>query len=168
MLGVSIKNSSAQNTNQINDTIDKAQYILRTWGCRSLTLMGKIRVVNTLVMSLFVHTLMVLPLISERQMKNLESIIISFLWGTKRPKILIKILYRDPSEGGLRLTNLLARQKALQLRWFLKCNVSNELDYIYDWLDRDLKSKIWSCNIHKKDVKLMVVKDTYWRTVLET
>lgn len=86
-----------------NKIIDKAEAIVNLWQHRSLTLTGKVLVVNTLVSSLFTYKMMVLNSLSQQFITKIQTIINKFLWGNKKTKIKRDILKLPKMLGGLRL-----------------------------------------------------------------
>ena len=58
--------------------LPKVKAILTTWKARSLSLFGKIMIVNTLIASLFVHKMSVLPTIPDSIVNEIEKDIVTF------------------------------------------------------------------------------------------
>ena len=85
MLGVTIAHEDIMSKNY-NVLIDKVKQILKAWHNRGLTLIGKIQVVNTLIASLFVYKMMVLPSIPEPIIKRVDNEIKTFIWNGKKSK----------------------------------------------------------------------------------
>ena len=81
----------------------KAQSVLSGWIHRNLSLLGKVTVVNTLVASLYVYRLSVLPSPGEQIVREFESIVNKFLWNGARPKIPMRTLQQSKTLGGVKL-----------------------------------------------------------------
>ena len=139
------------------------QNIMECWYHRHLTLMGKVVVANSLLMSLLVYKMYVLSPMSQTQLQRIDAIICKFLWSGKKVKIPNKVLVLPKRCGGLKLTNVNLRHKALFLKWI---KISQEIpeisDYVCTWLQPVLKNLIWECNINSNDVSLACTKQTYW------
>ena len=105
-LGIDLYSSKKEMLVNLEKIILKVDTVSRLWYYRSLTLMGKILVVNTLIMSLFIYKLMVLPEIPSDIMKKIEKSIENFIWNGKKPKISLQILQEEKVNGGLGLTNI--------------------------------------------------------------
>ena len=138
------------------------------WYNRTLSLVGKVRVVNTLIGSLFAYKMNIMLNLSEAYIKEIESCINNFLWHGKRAKISLKVLQLDYKDGGLRLTNIRARQAAHKIKWIYKLR---NLDFLkecaYQRLSPTLRDTIWLCNLQEKDVrKLFDTKNNFWAQVL--
>ena len=91
VLGVTIAHENIVEKNY-QELISKTKGVLNAWYNRGLSLIGKVQVVNTLVASLFVYKMMVLPTIPNSTIKNLDNIIREFLWNGKKAKIAYGIL----------------------------------------------------------------------------
>ena len=90
----------------------RTKKVLNSWQNRGLSLLGKVQVVNTLVASIFVYKMMVLPLISTKICKNIDNLIRNFLWSGKKSKIAYNILQNPKSQGGLNLVNLQKKRQS--------------------------------------------------------
>ena len=64
--------------------IDKCNATLKRWSGRSLSLMGKVCVINTLIASLFVYKMSVLPSPSQSVIKQIHVMIERFLYGMEQ------------------------------------------------------------------------------------
>ena len=71
VLGVKIAHDDLVSRNY-EDLLAKSKKVLDAWYHRNLSLIGKVQVVNTLVASLLVYKMMVLPIIPRNICKNLE------------------------------------------------------------------------------------------------
>ena len=105
VLGVTIAHEEIVQKNY-DDLIGKTNQVLNSWKNRNLSLLGKVQVVNTLVASLFVYKMMVLPTIPDKTIKQIDNIIRDFIWNKKKSKIAYAILQNSTREGGANLVNL--------------------------------------------------------------
>ena len=108
VLGVTVAHEELTQKNY-EEMPGKVRSILNSWQNRGLSLFGKIQVVNTLVASLFVYKMMVLPKMPKSIIKNIENIIRNYLWNGGKAKIAYNILQLPKEEGGLNLVDF--RQK---------------------------------------------------------
>ena len=113
VLGVTISHDDIIEKNY-RSLIVKTSQTLNAWYNRGLSLLGKVQVVNTLVASLFVYKMMVLPAIPRVIEKTIENKIREFLWNGKKAKIAYSILQNPKSQGGLNLVNLSKKDIALK------------------------------------------------------
>ena len=168
VLGVTIAHEDIVSKNYV-DIIPKVKSILNAWNNRGLSLMGKVQVVNTLVASLFVYRMMVLPSIPKNIVKNVENIIRDYIWGGRKSKISFKILQNPKQEGGLNLVNLVNKDTALKATWpqILSC----EWEYaqvVYSIMRcTSISSDIWRCSLRPKDVGKLKITSEFWRDVLK-
>ena len=146
----------------------KLRKTLNTWYNRGLTLIGKVQVINTLIASLFVYKMMVLPLIPKDIVKNINNIIRNFIWNNKKAKIAYNILQLPKRQGGLGLVNLEHKEYALKATW--PQILQKEPEYaqiVYSLIHCSvLQEDIWRCSIAPEDVKGLRISSEFWRNVL--
>ena len=84
-----------------NEKLEKVKEILRCWKYRRLTLIGKITVIKSLVVSQLVYLLS--PLCSNYKVLNeINDLLYTFLWNGKGDKIKRKVMINDFGLGGLK------------------------------------------------------------------
>ena len=105
---------------QYENLLSKADNVLRAWSKHKLTLVGKVIIVNTLITPLFVYSMQVLPSPSKNFFEKFDKLILQFLWGSKKSKIPLKILYNAKTEGGLGLVNLRWKNESLKAVWVMR------------------------------------------------
>ena len=162
VLGVTIAHEDIVQKNYV-PLIEKAKQTLNAWYNRGLSLLGKVQVVNTLVASLFVYKMMVLPMIPTNIVKNIDNIIRDFIWNKKKSKIAYGILQLPKKEGGLGLVSLEKRDVALKASW--PQILSKEQDYakiVYIQMrNTTLEEDIWRCHLNTEDVKDLKIKNQF-------
>ena len=167
VLGVSVS-TDATLLSKINyeAIIKKSELTLKKWRSRNLSLLGKVLIVNSLVASLFVYKMSVLPKIPSEFVKKMNKIIESFIWNDRRAKIPIKVLQISKQEGGTGLVNLELKDCALKANW-VRILKSDQLvtEFMKKKLSTELGNEIWECNLKKKDIESNF-KDSFWRDVL--
>ena len=82
--------------------------------CRSLSLVGKVLVVNLLAASKFQFIGKVLPT-PERVVSRLKKFVFPFLWGSKIETVSTKSLSVSAQQGGLGLIDFVCKSKALKV-----------------------------------------------------
>ena len=169
VLGVTIAHEDLVEKNY-KEIVSKAKKVLFSWYNRGLTLLGKVQVVNTLIASLFVYKMMVLPTIPESIIKIMDNIIREFLWNKKKAKIAYPILQNPKKDGGLNLVNLRNRDIALKATW--PQILEQETEYaklVYYTLRIPMIGEdIWRCNLEKKDIAAMKTTNQFWKDVLSS
>ena len=168
VLGVTISHEDIVERNY-KEMPKKIRSILNAWGNRSLSLLGKVQIVNSLVASLFVYKMMVLPTIPDKIVKNVDNMIREFLWEGKKAKIAYKILQNPKKEGGLNLVNLRNKDKALKTSWpkILK-QEEQYATMVYKTLKvSSLREDVWRASLNQKDAKMMNIGNNFWKNVLD-
>ena len=166
MLGIFITHRDILNTNNI-PVIERVDAILKLWSKRDLTLIGKINIINTLVASLFVHKIQVLPLMSEKMVTKLESMCVQFIWNGKKTKIPLQTLYQLPQHGGLKLINLRLRDIVLKIAWVQiiqsepKCK-----ELAMSLLHPSIGDEIFKCNLREEHVSVLKIDSSFWTDVM--
>ena len=167
ILGVWISNNEDE-TMDLNyqPLLSKTKSLIHDWTKRSLSLHGKVLIINTLVSSLFVYRMMVLPAMSETIRKELRNLIIDFIWNGAKPKISHGILTLSKKDGGLNLCDLDIKDKALKIGWIQILYSDVKLaNIVYENICPLLREKIWLCNLEKRDIN-DITTDKFWREVL--
>lgn len=96
--------------------IDKIKQICSTWLNRSLSLKGKVVLVQSLISSLLQYPCSCVPT-PTRVLVEYKRIVTDFFWSGKRAKVSYKLLVQDISDGGFRMPDLEMRIKAIHLYW---------------------------------------------------
>ena len=84
----------------LDELLAKATSILDTWHHRKLSFFGKILIVNSLVQSLFMYRMKLLPKLPRKFLKDIKQKILQFIWDKGTPKIRYDILIALKDEGG--------------------------------------------------------------------
>ena len=171
VLGIDVRYSE-QSTMEVNfeKVLLKAKNVLNQWSRRWLSLEGKVNIINTMVASLLIYKTSVLINLSEQMLKRIEQIMEKFIWNGGRPKIPLRILQKDKSEGGLKLVDLRLREAAMKIVWVDVVSKENDIANLsYYFLQPVLREVIWSCNLKNEDVPRVVKRKTsvFWINVLE-
>ena len=97
--------------------IEKVQGIISRWKNRNPTLMGRIALVNSLIILQLMFLFLVLPSPEDFHMNLFLQIIKDFLWKGKRPRIKHTKLVREYNQGGLKLADLRTKDIAMKVKW---------------------------------------------------
>ena len=155
--------------------IDKLQYItdlnikpkilemeklISVWKSRNLTLVGKITIIKTLLISKIIHILLSLPRPSEELFKNIEEVFKKILWNDKPPKFKLSTLELQTANGGLQFPDIRKIDTTMKASWVKRIYKSDEgwastpifygLDNIYKYGDifiqrkKSIKNNFWS------------------------
>ena len=168
---VNIDDDIAIETNY-KPVMEKAESILGCWQNRGLSLEGKVLVINTLVIPLFIYKMSVLPQMPVCIITRMEKMFENFLWGKKaRPKIPTQVLQKSIPNGGMKLVNLAIKDAAQKISWVKIIQEDHEMARAaYNHLHLKLKEKIWLVNLAENDVdKVISVRNQnrFWIDVLK-
>ena len=167
VLGVTVAHQDLVYKNY-TDVVNKIKPILDSWVNRGLSLLEKVHVVNTMISSLFVHKMMVLPTIPKNVVKNVDNMIRNFIWNGKKSKIAYKTLQNPKTEGGLNLVDLIKKDKALKATWpQILHGEEHYSQLVYKMMKcQSLGDDIWRCNLDPSDVDQIKIKSDFWVDVL--
>ena len=137
--------------------------LISVWKIRNLTLVGKITIIKTLLISKITHILLSLPRPSEEYFDKIEEIFSNFLWQNKPPKFNRSILENLSENGGLQFPNIRnidISMKASWLKRLYKCSggwsstpLSYDLGKLYVYGDIFMQRK-------------MTIQNNFWRDVV--
>ena len=162
-VGTDVKECLHKNYEQM---VEKTKNITVTWKDRSLSLFGKISIINTLIASLFVYKMTVLPNIPVQIIKEIEAEIEKFIWNGAKPKIPLRELQYAKAKGGLNLVNLQWREWALKISWIkILSQNTNLAELVYYNMKNVLKHRIWECNLSINIIET-INPDQFWKDVL--
>ena len=94
--------------------IENIENIVKSWNKRKITVIGRVTIVKSLMISQIVHLLMVVT-VPEWVKTEINTLIFKFYWGGYKEgieKVKRKILIQDISEGGIKMIDINSFQKA--------------------------------------------------------
>ena len=98
--------------------IEKITKITNNWHNRSLTLLGKILIVNTLIISQLVYLFANTYSPYEIYLDRINKLIKEFLWSKGKPLIKSELLKQSIINGGLKLVDIKLKNYSLKCKWF--------------------------------------------------
>ena len=117
--------------------IQKAKIELKSWKYRTLSPIGKITVLKTLILPKFVHLFSSIP-VPQTILTEINTMFYNFLWDGNPDKVKRNIVCKDYSEGGMKMINVLKFEKAQKLKWLKYCVVNRKVGCVL--LDKDTKN----------------------------
>ena len=169
VLGIDVC-TDQEHTTEINfsKVVEKSKSILNKWHHRNLSLLGKINVINTLIASLFVYKMMVLPEIPKKVVDKMEQIMSDYLWDKKRAKISMRKLQTSKQIGGANLVNLKYRDKSLKITWLqILLTDQNYARMVNNMICKNLQVDIWRCSLAKCHSYILGIKNKFWQNIVE-
>lgn len=117
VLGVYVSYDETE-SNKLNfdNKVCKAKQLLNLWSSRNLTLHGRIQIVKTFIISQFNFVCSVLPT-PDYIIKQINSLIFTFIWKGKKERIKRSILITDIKQGGLHTPDMETITKTCMLKW---------------------------------------------------
>ena len=156
--------------------IQKIKSIIKNWMKRKLTIIGKIQVVKTYILSQLVYILQSL-ILPDVILNEINTILYRFLWkknnlDTKAwERVKRSVLSNDRKFGGLDMINLIDFQKSFLILWAGK--LCDEKDEEWKIIPKNFfkgvgGSSVFDSNIDFKDFKgFHEIKSIFWRKVLQ-
>ena len=168
VLGITFTNDN-HNITQVNmePKLLKIENEIAQWRRRHLTTMGRITVVKSLLISKLVHLFTALPNPSQLQMKRIESMLFSFIWGRKRDPIKRAKVIQDYAIGGLRMVDVRAFINSMKLTWLKRLLTSNAA-WTYIAADKmPLVQNLLSYGSKKLQRVKLSTNNPFWRDVID-
>ena len=150
--------------------ITKCQSLMNDWKGRNLTLIGKVQILKTFILSqfLFVTSVLAMP---SRYVNQVNKMILSFLWGGGKVLISQKVLYRNKINGGLEVPDLQKMLTVSNIKW-IKRYLMDTTGYWKYFLIHFLKSCNLDINIllqsnyGPKSLRMLYKIPEFYRNVL--
>ena len=98
----------------------KKEAMMRTigmWQNRHLTLIGRITITKALLLSQLTHVLSSLPSPNEITIKEINQMLFSFIWGSKRNPLRRLRLCQSMKDNGLEMIDLKSYLTSLKMKW---------------------------------------------------
>ena len=162
-LGVKLKCDGTLDETNYEDILVKVENTCKSWANRKLSLTGKVLVINTLMASQFVYKLMSLANMTREYVNRFENIVKNYLWGNGKPKISLATLQAKREQCGLRLVNIVAKQKTCKIAWLKVIENDTMLaELMFKELCPVLRMDLWKCNLSVKDAKVLFNQNSFW------
>ena len=173
VLGIHISTDRKQMLDMnFSPLLQKAQATLQLWKRRGLSLFGKIQIVNSLIASLFVYRLAVLPTPSDSYFKKLKVIINDFIWNERKAKIKYEILIGRKDQGGAGLACIRKKNDASKMSWINKVKTNLQTRTLCESiLGIKLGKMIEHINLSRKDICYILPNldcTIFWHDVVRT
>lgn len=143
-----------------NTMFDKFNNVCMMWQGRSLTPIGKIQIVNSLMNSLLIYKIRALPSPSQKTLVHLKRIVTSFIWEGKVPKVSYPRLIASFPNGGLQLRDPFIINQSIKLAQVAKI-IDDQLSTKHIWKTwynthfSVTPNYLFNCNLSAKDVRII-------------
>ena len=91
--------------------------IMSSLSARNLTLLGKIAILKSLVVSQIVYLLSSLPSPPGSVIKEINCLLYDFLWDSKGDKIKRTEMINEYNKGGLKMIDLQSLNESVKIKW---------------------------------------------------
>ena len=168
ILGVMFSTNNENITNKnIESKVMQIKKEIAQWRRRYITPLGKITVIKSLLLSKLVHLFTALPNPPRGDMKELERLLFSFLWGNKRDPVKRSKVIQNFAAGGLEMIDIQAFVKSLKLSWLKRLTASSAT-----WVkvaSKDLPDITTMLQFGSKKIRRECekVNNVFWKDVLE-
>ena len=154
-----------------DERITKIKNVIELWQFRRLTLIGKITLIKSLLVSQLVYILTPLPTSTEA-LQKVNKPLFDFLWNGKGDKIKRTVIIKDYDEGGLKMININVFNQSLKVSWikkYLDQTNRGKWKFVFDdSLKKYRDEAIFSYNLHKDDIPMLGISNPFVREVLDT
>ena len=139
--------------------------MLKQWSKRKLTLFGRITIIKSLALSKFVSLFLSLPNPPMELIKELEVMFFKFLWNAGPDRITRKLVIKNLSSGGLRMSHIYSFIKALKISWLRRViqQANNTTWYILNPIDFD---KVLSLGGEYARNLAVNIRNPFWKDIL--
>ena len=114
--------------------------LLNIWSSRNLSLKGKITVINSLIVPLFIYPASIME-IDKDTLVEIDAALFKFLWSNRKPKIAKNVIQGQYKDGGLKMPNIFEKVNAWQLIWLKRAQLNPHRMWvkIIDSIIKDIK-----------------------------
>lgn len=149
-----------------NKQITEIKKMIKSWCRRNLTVLGRITILKSLIISKLTYLLLCLPNPPETFINTLNTIFFEFIWQSNTDRVKRDIMIQNYENGGVKMTNVFLFMKSLKVSWIRRLSVTNSKWY---------KLLMHTCNFKLENLfklgseyikKLTeIIKNNFWRDV---
>jgi exonuclease III len=148
--------------------LGKTRRIIFSWSNRLLTINGKITIIKSQILPLFVQLFIALPNPDNNFFKQLNTMLYKFIWNGKRDKIKRTVLINDYKDGGLKMIDPLSFCRYLKVTWIKRLITS---DGLWQTLSKEILRDFGSLVIFSfKKTQLFkiskCIQNLFWKDVI--
>ena len=160
--GVTVgKNMKLLTTALIEEKVLKVRNLLNMWKARNLTIKGKIALLRSKVMPVFLYvaTIVYVP---ENIIKHVDDLFFDFIWPSGKHHVKKKVLIQEIESGGLKMPDISSMLKAVKLGWLKRLCVKETL-YTHFASSLIGRGEVSSFMKYKCDTKYLVGVPNFYR-----
>ena len=178
VLGINFSNETKASENAANfdNKIEQLKRICSLWAKRKLSILGKITILKSFGLSLFVYIMQSVG-IPEEKLNEINTICFRFIWNTNsvnkktHEKVKRKIICSKKEWGGLKMFNIIDSQNSFYFSWAKR--LWSNTEETWKEIPKIIFHKIggssaFASNVSSKEYKgLYLLKNKFWKTVLQ-
>ena len=171
VLGVIIPITDKKNIFKLNleDKIASIRQTMQIWLKRNLSILGKVNILKSQLLSKLTYVLSVLPNLPLHYIEEIQSMFFKFIWNYKKDKIKRNIQINTIKHGGLSVPDIATYQKSLKMSWvkrYLTSNLSPWKLFLDETL-RDFGGKlIFNGDMSPTDKRFETIKNDFHKDIL--
>ena len=132
--------------------------ILCMWHCRGLSIKGKVTILKSLALPILVYPISVLP-VPDELVKLVDSMIVDFIWGQKRPKIKKDVIIQNIDDGGIKVPSFCHIVEANKLSWIRR--IISESDAKWKSVLRELAKPLSLLHLVESNLPDGIINELY-------
>jgi hypothetical protein len=105
----------------LTDKFNETKKLFNTWMKRTITPIGKVAILKSLILSKLIYLWIMLPNPPDEMIKQLQLLCYKFVWDNKNDKVKRTVSTHAIQNGGLGIPHLETYIKSLKLTWLKKC-----------------------------------------------
>ena len=165
-IGTNIQDTVKKNYSKV---ITKIENLIKIWRSRQLTILGRIVIIKTLLVSQLIYNFSVLPSPNPEQMKHLNKLLSDYLWNHKKHYVDKSIMINCLTEGGLGMLDVCSKDIAMKCNWVKRLN-DNSNCYWKVFARHYIPNAdklFWTGNLKVSDgIILMTHNSIFWRNIV--
>ena len=178
ILGVQFSNNmpASQLEDNWKKRIETIVWLIKLWEQRNLSIMGKIQIVKTFLLSQLIYIMQAISL-PNQVLREINTILFKFIWKKRYSnrrafeKVKRDIICQNYEHGGLKMVSIIDMQNTFLIQWVKKITMNFDSKFVYlpmyyyGELGMDLS--VFGSNISSKHFQgLHHIKSLFWRNVL--
>lgn len=141
--------------------------LIQIWSKRSLTVLGRVTVVKSLLLAKLNYFGQMLPNPSADYLKTLNDLIFKFVWDGKPDKIKRSQMIQDYDLGGVKLPHVLTHLNALKVSWVRRVEAGNQKWVkLFHILSKLTKYDILQFGVNRFNNIKQTINNDFWYDVL--
>ena len=153
----------------ISSKLAKLENTVVFWKKRNISLLGRVYVTKSMLISQLIHVIAVLPTLSEPNIKKINTILYKYLWKGGAERIKREILQGPYDLGGIKMPDIRTLCDSLHLKWLQY--IITKTGVIQAWVVSNIPNMdlnyLLQCNLAPRDTGHVYpkLKDTVWMDI---